>query len=228
MARRNNTQSSLGTIVAIIVFFASITMAAYIPLRRAKSGAMFVGIAGIIGGLGSLVWWFLTFENPPDDLKILASLSGGAYGLAVVLRLAQGPKDEAGVTATISTDDLPLRRNEVVLYQGVARFLGDRRTPVHLGVSFPLFGRVRGGVGTTVALTNLDVVDEGTLVVTNERVLIAGQGRTRTLKGRRLISTSVENGRVIIRPDHGPVVVASVDDAHAVEQAVRSLIELAT
>lgn len=227
MARRkNDTQSAIETIIALVVFLASVAFLAWLPFRRATGGTLFVGVLGIIGGLVSLMWWVGTHEAPPPDLKVLAAISGGLYGLALLMRIVTGARDEFEDIEGVEADSLPLRRGEVVLYEGVAQFLGDRRRPIHFGVSFPIAGRVRGGVGTTVPITSLEVVDQGTLVVTNQRVLLVGRKRTRTLKGGRLLGATVEDAHVVIRPENGGLVVAAVRDPQAVAEAVQSLTEL--
>ena len=113
-----------------------------------------------------------------------------------------------------------------MLYSGVAKLLEDKRIRGFGGVSFPLVGRVRGGVGLAVPIEVNVVVDEGGLTVTSQRVVFTGGKKTKTLKGKSLVAAQAENDLVVIRPANGRLVVYRSGDAGAAAGAIQSLIEL--
>ena len=224
--RRNDTQSASKIIILLVVFLGSIAFLGWLPLRRATRGTLVPGVVGIIGGLASLSWWVGAHDAPPVELKLLAAASGGLYAVALVLRILLGPRDEFEAIERADVASLSLRRDEVVLYEGGAKFLADRRKPLHLGISFPIAGRFRGGVGTTIPITSLHVIDQGTLVVTSRSVVLLGERGTRTLKGRRILQVTADDNHVFIRPVQGVMIVAAVREPQAVLEAIQSLVEL--
>lgn len=217
------SKSSAGTIIAMLVFLASAATLLYLPIRRGKPEAKLAGVLGIIGLLSSLIWWVMTHEQPPLELKVVAALSGALYLLALVFRVAGG-KQEA---TPVNTASLGLGGGEVRLYEAPARFLGERRVRAFGGLGFRVARGVSAGLGLSVPVSMLSVVDEGSLVVTNRRVIFAGARGTVTVKARSILDAGSEGEYLVVRPERGHMLVAEVRDPGSAAGAVRSAMELA-
>lgn len=233
MARRSSSdKSNAGMIVAIVVALASFAFLAWLPIRKGSGLCQLVGGLAIAGGLACIVWWVPTHEHPPDGLRILAITSGIFYVVALVLRVAGAvmPTSEDDVASSRFAERIPgvqTRNGEVVLFQGDAQFLGDKRVRAFGGISTRLGFGLRGGVGLSVPIHTMAVIDQGVLVVTNERIVLAGAARTTTLKPNRILNAVVDGDHVVVRPTNGKSFVVEVRRPGLAVGAIRSAMQLA-
>lgn len=219
-------------VVAIFVAMASFAFVAWLPLRKGSAACQLVGGLGIAGGLASAVWWVPTHEHPPVGLMTLAVSSVIAYAIALVLRLAgaMSPSANNDVAATRFAEGFPsvqTGHGEVILFQGDAQFFGEKQVRAFGGVSTRLGLGLRGGAGLSVPIRTLDVIDQGELVVTTERVVMSGAARTTTLKLNRILDALVDGNRVVVRPMNGKSLVVEVRQPEAAARAIRSALGLA-
>lgn len=234
MARRSNdSEASAGSIIAIFVALVSFTVLAWLPIRKGSAACQFIGGVAIAGGLASVVWLVAAYGHPPDGLRMLAIGSGVAYGVALILRVVGAVMpvaDPIGEAGGGDADDVPsfsTKNGEVVLFQGEAQFLGDKQVRMFGGISKHLGLGLRGGVGLSVPIRTMTVIDEGEFVVTNERIVFAGAARTTTLRPNRILDVAVDGDHVVVRPTNGRSLVVEVRQPEAAVGAIRSALRLA-
>lgn len=203
----------------MVIALGSFAFAMYMPFRRARPVAVAWGVLGIVGLLGSLVWWVPTFADPPLALKVTAILSAVAYAIGILLRIKGGP-----ATAWVRPN-VRLRAGEVVMFESPARVLGSRRIRAFGGLGLRVAKGVGVGGGLSVPIDVPTFADEGMLVVTSRRVILAGGRRTLTFLGRNLLDARAEGDWLVLRPTRGPVLQVEVSDASAAVDAIRSALD---
>lgn len=226
MARRSrSTADAFGVFVAILVFLSSVATLLYLPFWRcAHRPAQVLAVVGIVVLLASLVWWIGTHEHPPAELAAVASLSGGVYVAALVLRVTGMGKDRPKGTST----GLLLGSGEAVLHEASAKLLGRSRARAHVGIGARVLGPVGIGLGLSVPTDDLTVVDEGTLYVTTRRVVFAGLHGTEGFAVNRIAGVDTDGSEgLIVRPSRGRNLLLLVNDSAVVDGALRSAMELA-
>jgi len=207
-----------------LVAIAGIGLLLYLPFKGGKSESKAVGLLGIVGLVGCLIWWIVAHDNPPPALKAVSVLSIAVYILGIVIRIVGGRRG----AVPVDTSSFSLSRGEALLYEAPARFFGEKRIRAFGGLGFRLGRGVGTGFGLSVPVSITDIVDEGSLVVTNRRVIMAGHKGTVVVRVRKIVDVESQGHYLMLRPEQGHVLVAEVIDPEAALFAVRSAQELAS
>lgn len=222
--RRSNSRSSAGSLAAILIALAGIGLLLYLPFRGGKSESKVVGILGIVGLVGCLIWWVVAIDNPPPVLKVVSVLSVATYILGIVIRVSGGRRGAIAV----DTSSFSFGRGEALLHEAPARFFGEKRIRAFGGLGFRLGSGVGTGFGLSAPVSITDVVDEGTLVVTNRRIIMAGHKGTVVVRVRKIVDAGSQGQYLMLRPEQGHVLVAAVTDPETALSAIRSAVELSS
>ena len=124
-----------------------------------------------------------SFNENADKLDALAASSEGPQGVTLALK-----KDERALFA--------LYKASLVEYAST----GSTFASTNMGVSVPLFGRVRGNIGgsegqITKNPEELTVVDNGTVVYTNQRIVFTGARLVRDWEFEKVLNLTIgQNG----------------------------------
>jgi hypothetical protein len=139
---------------------------------------------------------FLFLRSRDKDREVLESLD---KQIAILDRMSQGViADEDYVFAKRKDEVVIARVNQTMLKE--FRSNGSTRTGGYGGVSFPLFGRVRGNVGGYAgqSIRNPEEstpIDVGTATFTNQRIVFAGDNVVREFELSKLVNLEAgDNG----------------------------------
>lgn len=222
--RRKGGPSTGEAIVSLLAALVAILFLLYLPLKGGKDGAKVLGIFGILGLMTCLIWWFATHENPTVALKVITGISGAVYLAALGLRIFGG----AAGAVPVDTSRFALGRGESILYEAPARFLGEKRIRAFGGLGFRLGRGIGTGLGLSIPIPVTTVVDEGSLVVTNRRIILAGHKGTVAVRANKVFDVGIQGDYLMVRPEQGHVLVAELRDPSPAEMAVRSAVELSS
>ena len=127
------------------------------------------------------------------------ALEALAKQMAILDRMPQGIIDDEDYVFAKRKDEVVIARvNETMLKE--FRSNGSTRTGGYGGVSFPLFGRVRGNVGGYSGQTvrnpeESTPIDVGTSTFTNQRIVFAGDNVVREFELSKLVNLEAgDNG----------------------------------
>lgn len=218
--RRGNglSRESASVIGALILAIVSIATLLILPLSEHSRGAKALAGFGIAIGVCTVLGWLLS--SPADVNWVWGGLATAAvlYGFAIF-------NPSLGVEPRIVGAGSPveLRADEVLLAQGPAEQLGRSRLRGHVGLGSRLFGGLAGGAGLSFPIDGLSAVDEGEVVVTDQRVIFAGLHKTTTFSHGDIAGVEFSGAVLLLRRQRGKNLILKLPDPAEVVAAIRAV-----